>query len=390
MASNALAALAYGLRNAGGVLNKDVQTQLAQEQMQEDARADRRKDLITSLAIKAAQDGSANPAAVQATLAAQGIQVPSEFVGPSAETRARTAALENEQAFRAEWAKLAPDASLYDRANIAAKYGKPELSVQLYTKEQERLSREQARKDSLEQRQYEVDARLMDKALDRESRERLQQQSNDIKLLIANQNAAIARSGQDLRLAMLDFNLRQKTDEKTRGEVQKLGAALEKANLPESDAVLGAVEKALEKTPSLGDYLAGPKSAVPDIALRTTGISAEEAQAIREGRQAFQKLFNITLKNRSGAAVTIPEFERLKKEFATGVWKDPKQLEAGVKQAREIIQKHYASVAAGFGKDTLKAYNDNLQGLGLGRVINFGGGSSAPAADDSDPLGLRK
>jgi translation initiation factor IF-2 len=113
MASNALAALAYGLRNAGGVLNKDVQTQLAQEQMQEDARADRRKDLITSLAIKAAQDGSANPAAVQATLAAQGIQVPSEFVGPSAETRARTAALENEQAFRAEWAKLAPDASLY-------------------------------------------------------------------------------------------------------------------------------------------------------------------------------------------------------------------------------------------------------------------------------------
>jgi hypothetical protein len=89
---------------------------------------------------------------------------------------------------------------------------------------------------------------------------------------------------------------------------------------------------------------------------------------VKFARQAFQKLFNITLKNRSGAAVTIPELERLKKEFATGAWKTPQQLIEGVNQARNVINQHYRSVSAGFAPEALETYNERIRQYG-GRVV---------------------
>lgn len=169
------------------------------------------------------------------------------------------------------------------------------------------------------------------------------------------------------------------TDQNIQKQVQALGTALEKANVNESSAVLRDVEERLNKVPNLPEFLAGPKSAVPDIAV---GMVADNADDIRTGRQAFQKLFNITLKDRSGAAVTIPEFNRLKAEFATGVWKTPEQVKAGVAQARNIIQKHYQGIAASYGKNVLDAYNENLRGVGASPIVETGG---APAASPDEP-----
>jgi len=163
--------------------------------------------------------------------------------------------------------------------------------------------------------------------------------------------AEIARQGLDLQ----KFRAETTASQQGQKQVSQLGTALERANLPEADAVLLGVEDALKKTPALAEYLAGPKSLLPDLAV---------GNDIATGRQAFQKLFNITLKNRSGAAVTIPEFERLKAEFATGVWKTPDQLKSGLEQARNIISQHYRSVAAGFGTDALSGYNQNLRETG--------------------------
>lgn len=153
-------------------------------------------------------------------------------------------------------------------------------------------------------------------------------------------------------------------------QVQGLGTALERANLPEADAVLRGVEDALNAVPSLAEYISGPKSIIPDLAVpRNVAI----------GRQAFQKLFNITLKNRSGAAVTNPEFERLKSEFASGAWKTPQQLKAGVEQARKIVSEHYKSVAAGFGPAAMEAYNANLRQFGGTPLLEPDTASAAPA-----------
>ena len=357
-----LEALARGLRSAGGVLSPGVNELIAREGMADDAA--RRQENLLHLQSRLQQEAQK----------------------ASPEYQARLQAIENDKKFRDEWGKLGPNASMFDRANLAAQYGKPELSVQLYQGEQNRIAQAEARREALQARLYEIEQRSQDRALDREQKDRLAAQADETRRYLAGLTAEIAKGGQDLRLAMLDFQLRGKADERLRSQVKDLGAALEKANLPEADAVLGAVEKAIEKAPNLPEYLAGPKSAVPDLAV---GLTAGNADDIRAGRQAFQKLFNITLKNRSGAAVTIPEFERLKKEFATGVWKTPEQIKEGVRQARDIIQKHYASVSAGFGPDVLKAYNDNLQGLGLGRSIQFGGSTPAASGSANDPLGIR-
>ena len=92
-------------------------------------------------------------------------------------------------------------------------------------------------------------------------------------------------------------------------------------------------------------------------------------EKVRYGRQAFEKLFNITLKDRSGAAVTNQELERLKKEYARGLWKTPEQIQKGLDQARSVITAHYLGIAAGFGKEALGQYNQNLQEVG-GRPVN--------------------
>ena len=143
-------------------------------------------------------------------------------------------------------------------------------------------------------------------------------------------------------------------------KVQQLGTALEKAGLPQSDAVLLDADNAVKTTPELAEYLTGAKSYLPD---------AMVPEKVRYGRQAFEKLFNITLKDRSGAAVTNQELERLKKEYARGLWKTPEQIQKGLDQARSVITAHYLGIAAGFGKEALGQYNQNLQEVG-GRPVN--------------------
>ncbi|MBM3460751.1 MAG: hypothetical protein FJX76_01490 [Armatimonadetes bacterium] len=220
----------------------------------------------------------------------------------------------------------------------------------------------QLRQDMLEQRRTEAEARITDASARRQfdewyKRESLanKQQQAQLNSQMRMMGFEIQRQGQQLQLARLD----QAKEQKTGRDVQQLGAALEKANLPEADAVLEEVETALTRTPQLTEWLSGPKSAVPDR------LAPAE---IRAGRQAFQKLFNITLKNRSGAAVTIPEFERLKSEFGSGLFKTPDGPQNAVNQARTIINKHYASVASGFGKDVLDRYNESVRQF-RGRVV---------------------
>ncbi len=255
----------------------------------------------------------------------------------------------------------------------AAEY-KPELAVNLINAQEARAARMQQAADTLEARKLQMQ-NTHEIALQRltDSKERqaeIERHNKATELLTAQGNALrgdLAKSAQDLKA--MQFAV--KADKDLMTNVQKLGGALEKANLPEADSVLGAVEKALENK-ELASYLSGPKSMLPDLA-----VPAD----IRNGRQAFQSLFNITLKNRSGAAVTIPEYERLKSEFGTGAFKTPKQLQDAVVRVREVLNKHYASVSAGFGKDALDAYNENIRGFG-GRVVIGGGGKE-------DPLGIR-
>lgn len=268
-------------------------------------------------------------------------------------------------------------------AAAAANSGAPggtKLAMELLSKSEERKARVlmadqalEAKKAALQQAHEEKMSRL---ATDEAKASELARHNTTMEVFRARElelSAGLKRMGYDLQAERQERQSQQQLNV----QVQKLGGALEKAGLPEIDIVLKQVDDALGKEPDrrkeLASYIAG------DNAWKLDRFIGQDE---RDAKQAATKLFNITLKNRSGTAVTNQELDRLKQEFATGVWKTPEQFLNGLEKARKIINQHYSAVAAGFGPDALKAYNENIRGFG-GRVVIESKGSG------EDPLGIR-
>lgn len=288
---------------------------------------------------------------------------------------------QRDQAYREELQGLGTNATPEQLSGVAAKYGGPDVLLKTMENAQLAKDRMAAQKDALQanlaQKKELADARLEQqtqyagmmheyrlaqvKTADERAAE-VARHNKQIELF-TQQNAATNAELKKMGLQAQADKAAAADESRLQKQTQQLGTALERANLPEAHAVLGAVEAALQKTPALSEYLSGPKSLLPD---------ATVPNDIAAGRQAFSKLFNITLKNRSGAAVTNQELERLKNEFATGVWKTPQQLKNGVEQARNIISQHYRGIASGFGPDAMSAYNDNLRQFGGTPLLESG------------------
>lgn len=163
----------------------------------------------------------------------------------------------------------------------------------------------------------------------------------DGKIVYAPRSEAV---GQEVGGRTTDININR--------QVQQLGRDFEKAGLPQ---MIPVVERAMQITPQQAAFITGPGAMLPDRAV---------PQDVREARQALSKLFNITLKDRSGAAVTYQELERLKTEFGQGLIKTPQQLLTAIRDARGIVESHYTGVGASYGKEALDAYNANLEAIG--------------------------
>ncbi len=177
----------------------------------------------------------------------------------------------------------------------------------------------------------------------------------------------------------------RQTDMNIYKQVQQLGRDFEKANL---NTMIPVVERAMQITKEQAGFITGPKGALPDMALPDDVVKS---------RQALQKLFNITLKDRSGAAVTYQELERLKQEFGAGFFKKPEQLLEAIREARNIVESHYAGVAATHGKDALDRFNENLEAIGgvpfrmSGRLVKLTpvqGATAQPGAPQPQQSGL--
>lgn len=364
-----LADLAGGLRAAAGVLNPDIQKQNADEDQRNALlRAQQAQTLVSTLAKQVA-DGVITPdAAVQATTS-RGLSVPKElFGGPSVETQARIQTLANERGFRDEITRLGPQADPLALANVATKYGKPELAIQMYKNVEDQKFRLQKQADDLDMKRTAIETQreiALSRLQNDKDRLAMDERFKEARLALDRQMAEVRSQQTAMQSQMLEFRLSQaaaKEDSETSKKVTALGTAFEKANLPVTTTVLSAAEKAVSEG-SVLEYINGPKSALPDFAV---------SKDAREARQAIQKLFNITLKDRSGAAVTSQELERLKAEFGQGKFKTPDQLRTAVREARSIVDNHYKSIAASYGPKALKVYNENLKAVGGVPVLEIG------------------
>jgi hypothetical protein len=292
----------------------------------------------------------------------------------SPEYQAKVEALKNEKAFREAVGSAGGDMTKI--AGAAIQYGKPEIAMNFYNQQETRAARAQEalRAHDLKMATLAQNHELaLQRITDVQARQAETERHNKAIEAATVERNAIAATAATAQQEIKKLEFQMKGDKDLVKRTRQLQGDLEKANLPEADAVLLDVEKAIRAAPEVAQYLSGPKSLLPDVMVPDN---------VKSARQSFQKLFNITLKNRSGAAVTNQELERLKNEFATGAFKTEKQIRDAVEKARGIINKHYASVVAGSGKDVLEAYNENIRSFG-GRVVLEAGEAK------EDPLNIR-
>ena len=72
----------------------------------------------------------------------------------------------------------------------------------------------------------------------------------------------------------------------------------------------------------------------------------------------------MTLKDRSGAAVTVSELERFKEEIPTFL-RNERQLRQGIKTLKEIFDKHLSSIYAIYPENISKIYSTRPNTIGL-------------------------
>lgn len=360
------------LRGLGSVLNPQVAQGLEQERVQAQAQQAQQQQFMLGQLVKGVESGAIDPAKLPPQL--QGL------VAPSPEAQAKIESLRKEKAYREALGGLGDAPTEDQMAQLAVKHGKPEIAAAYAKAKEDRAFRIQTAADNLKLKQDALTQQrdlALERAADQRARDQISQEFRAQSLALQAQQAGIANEMRRMGLDIQRERVAQAGAQQTNQQVTKLGTALEKAGLPEIDGVLGQVETALQKVPNLAEYLTGPKSLLPDMAV---------PDDVKAGRQALEKLFNITLKNRSGAAVTNQELERLKSEFGRGVFKTPQQIQNAVQQARNVITNHYASIAAGFGKGALEQYNSNAQELGARQIVPTG---TAPGVIPPPPPGFK-
>jgi len=370
------------LRGLGSVLNPQVAQGLEQERVQGQARSAQEQQFMLQQLVKGVESGAIDPAKLPPQL--QGM------VAPSPEAQAKMEAMKNERAYRTDLGALGPQATEDQMAQLAVKHGKPEVAAAYAKTKEDRAFRIQSAADNLKLKQDTLIQQrdlALERAADQRARDQIGQEFKAQSLALQAQQAGISnemrRMGLDMQRMGLDIQKDKATQagtQQTQAQVTKLSAALEKAGLPEADAVLSAVEKNLKDVPDLSKYLTGPASKLPDFAI---------PDKAKEARQALDKLFNITLKMRSGSAVTQQELDRLKSEFGIGGMKSQVQIENAVKAAREIMTNHYAGIASGYGKPAFDQVNSNREELGLSKNMPVNGKPSAPADTPPPPPGFK-
>lgn len=377
---NLLESLAGGLRSAAGVLNPEIQRETFAADEREKQVQQQQKMLLITHIQQQVQSGAMTPEQGQAILQRIAPNAPPGLVGgPGVDVQAKLADMDKKRREEAAIQALGPNPTQQQLAEVGAKFADAKTLLTTQTASLDRkeaaAARVQAAKDAhdlkliaLNQTHELTLSRLSGEA---ERRAETARHNRQVEALQA-QSAGMNNMFKSMMLDIQQQKLDRLDDDKTKKDVQQLSKAIEGAKLNDQNAVLIAAENAI-KNPAVLSATTGLGSLRPDFTLPTD---------IALGKQAISKLFNIELKNRSGAAVTSTEFERLKDEYGKGTFKTPQQLAGAIKQARDLLTKHYQSVAAGFNPSTLSAYNENLAGLGGMPVIEPVG---APAAATPAP-----
>ena len=131
-------------------------------------------------------------------------------------------------------------------------------------------------------------------------------------------------------------------------KVKEIGDDFARFNWSEAINVAQEVENIVSKKGGIKGIGAG--EFLPD---KLKGAEGRLNQAV------FAKLFNIELKDRSGAAVTDQELERLKKEFNAGFFKTDDDYRRAFEIYKRILNKTISQAVASYDPKALDQWVDN-------------------------------
>ena len=152
---------------------------------------------------------------------------------------------------------------------------------------------------------------------------------------------------------------------------------LTRAGVPEATSIINTINERVPETGEIPGWKQG--QFLPDAAL-----PAEVVPTVA----AIRSLFNITLKNRSGAAVTDQELERLKGEFFAGKWASSDQLRMGILNYTTRLRDVAKGIAGGYSPEIQKQYLQNIeQGM---PVAPKSGKPSLPVSSEEKLLLLKQ
>lgn len=153
-----------------------------------------------------------------------------------------------------------------------------------------------------------------------------------------------------------------KQEEKKAKKVESFSKEIEKSDIVVLDKTMSDVEElvaTIRKDDPEADIPGyGATASIPDVLVSDEG---------KDLRQRVGTLFNMTLKDRSGAAVTSTELTRLKKEFGQGLIKTDQQLLNAIERFRGVIEAHKLTLAAGYDDDVVDVWQKR-SGLTLREV----------------------
>ncbi len=158
-------------------------------------------------------------------------------------------------------------------------------------------------------------------------------------------NIAVPRAEQGLSPAQ------QAVEERARrSDMRGLGSDLSRAGVLEAQGVIDRAESALSAADDTGYRAAvAAPSFIPDAILPGRGGASL--------REALAQVRNITLKDRSGAAINNAEFNRLREELGSGALQSRDAVLRGLRRLRQIQRDHQATIEAGYVPETVDAYH---------------------------------
>ena len=138
-------------------------------------------------------------------------------------------------------------------------------------------------------------------------------------------------------------------DKDTDNRQQKLSTQMIKNGVPEIESALVEFEGLAAKY----------KNDLPGIGIDKWLLSKDA----KDMKSAFAQVRNMVLKERSGAAVTNPEFQRLKEEIEGAMYTTDDDAIRWISRIRSTLERVKGTIFAGYGDRVKKAYWDTGTGV---------------------------